>query len=73
MDVTAITVEVQKLTLQPGDVLALKVDHHLPQAEVSYMQDRLHRILPTGVAVVILGPGFEFQVVRREQQDEQTW
>lgn len=63
MHISAVIVEVQKLTLRPGDILALRVDRFLSAELVAEMQKDLKQILPEGANFVILDPSCHFQVI----------
>lgn len=63
MDISAITVEAQKLTLKPGDILALRVDRILSMEQIERMRDGLEQIRPDGVKIAILDSTCQLQIV----------
>ena len=62
MDISAVTVEVQKLTLKPGDILALRVDRILSNEQIDSMRERLEQIRPDGVKIAILDATCQLQI-----------
>lgn len=54
MDISAVIVEVQKLTLKPGDILVLRVDRILSNEQIESMCKELEHIRPDGVKIAIL-------------------
>jgi hypothetical protein len=65
-------VEVSKLTLKPGDVLALSVDARLSAEHCKYIKDWLSRQLPPGIHALVLDRGMSLQVVE-QQSEEGKW
>ena len=63
MDITAVTVEVQKLTLKSGDILALRVDNILNRVQINQMLDQLEQIRPDGVKVAVFDKSCQLLVV----------
>lgn len=63
MDISAITVEVQKLTMKPGDILALRVDRILSKDQINSMREWLEQIRPDGVKIAILDATCQLQIV----------
>ena len=53
MDVTAITVEVSKLSLKPGEILAIRCDRILSMEQRERMKKGLEGIAPDGVKVAV--------------------
>jgi hypothetical protein len=64
MDTNVITVEVQKLDLKPGDILALRVDRSLDKTQLDAMRAGLEAIRPEGVKVVILDSACQLQIIK---------
>lgn len=65
MGISAVTVEVQKLTLKPGDILALRVDRILSNEQINSIREELKQILPDGVKIVILDATCRLQLLSR--------
>ena len=51
--------ELVHLRPQPGDLIILKVDHHITVGEAASFREMFQDILPPGVKVAIVGPGVE--------------
>lgn len=64
MDTNVITVEVQKLDLKPGDILALRVDRSLDKTQLDAMRAGLEAIRPEGVKVGILDSACQLQIIK---------
>ena len=58
----AITVEISKMTLAPGDVVVLRTPHILPDDQMKRMRTVFEGALPDGVKVVVLFKDFELEV-----------
>lgn len=63
MDVRAITVEVSKLSLKPGDILAIRCDQILTIDRMTDMRNALEVIAPDGVKVAVLDAGCSLSIV----------
>ena len=63
MDVRAITVEVSKLSLRPGDILAIRCDRMLTMEQMAHMRKALEGIAPDGVKVAVLDAGCSLSIV----------
>ena len=63
MDIRAITVEVQKLSLKPGDILALRIDRVLNKDQIDAMRSGLEGIRPEGVKMAILDNTCQLQII----------
>lgn len=62
----AITVEVSKLQLKPGDTLVIRATKPLPQADHESLANALRYICPEGVKGVVLNAGIIVEVVSLE-------
>lgn len=69
IETKAITVEVSKLSLKPGDILVLKSDRNLPQHDIDSIGEHMMRIVPDGVKCAVLEPGFEFQIIESPDKE----
>lgn len=65
MDITAITIEVSKLSFKRGDILAIRADRLLSKEQISRMQIELEKIAPDGVKVAVLDSTCELIVVEQ--------
>lgn len=54
MDMKAITVEISKLSLKPGDILAIRCGQILSMKQREMMRKVLEGIAPDGVKVAVL-------------------
>ena len=63
MDISAVTVEVQKLTFKPGDILALRVNRMLNEEQLESLRHALENIRPDGVKIAIIDATCELQIV----------
>ena len=63
MDVRAITVEVSKLSLKPGDILAIRCERILTMEQRAHMRKALEGIAPDGVKVAVLDAGCSLSIV----------
>jgi hypothetical protein len=58
-------VEVSKLTLKPGDVLAVKCDRQLSMEQHRIIKDWLSEQLPPDIHTLVLDPMLSLQVVEQ--------
>ena len=65
MDVRAITVEVSKLSLKPGDILAIRCDRLLTTDQMVDMRQALEGIAPDGVKVAVFDAGCTLSIVEQ--------
>lgn len=63
MDMKAITVEVSKLSLKPGDILAMRCGRILSMEQLETMQKWLEGIAPDGVKVAVFGVDCSLMIV----------
>jgi hypothetical protein len=63
VDLPEIT-EAKRLTLSPGDSLAVRLDREPDQYEAHEIAERVRAI--TGVPVLVLGPGADIEVIGTE-------
>lgn len=68
LNMEAIQVEISKLSLEPGDVVVIRVDHELEDSEMSYLNKMMTEIFPSNRGVV-LGKGASLEVVKQENPD----
>jgi hypothetical protein len=66
--IAEISVLVEKLTLKPGDILALCSKKDVPHEVLVRYGEMLKDIVPEGVKALILAPGITFQVIEPPQQ-----
>jgi hypothetical protein len=71
VNITAITVEVSKLTLNPGDILVLKTKEKMSKKQIVDFRNFLKTIVPIDVQVVVLDAGMEFEVITPGEDDGQ--
>ena len=64
--------EVQKLTMKPGDILALRVDRILSNEQINNMREELEQIRPDGVKIAILDATCQLQIVEPPNATELT-
>ena len=69
MDVRAITVEVSKLSLKPGDVLAIRCDRILTSDQMAQMQQAFELIAPDGVKFAVFDAGCTLSIVEPPNSD----
>lgn len=62
---------VRRMTVNPGESLVLRTDQHLNEAQRARLVEMLAKVLPEGVAVVTLGPGWEMEVVAAGPKGQQ--
>lgn len=62
----SITVEIAKLSLKPGDTLAVMTDATLHNEQRSHLMDMLNSALPEGVKALVLDSGMKLQVITSE-------
>jgi len=63
MDISAVTVGVQKLTLKSGDILALRIDSTLNQDQINRLMKGLEQIRPDGVNIALMDATCQLQIV----------
>lgn len=56
-------VEVSKLSMKPGDILALRVDGNMPQEVLSEIYIQMERLVPVGVKIAVVPNTTEFQII----------
>lgn len=61
-----VIVEIAKLELNDGDVLAVKVHRKLNTEDIKQIADALNSALPKGVKAVIMPSEFEIEVIRTQ-------
>lgn len=62
---TALSVEIAKLQLEPGDTLVLKLDFKIKDfAQYELISAMLKRALPQGVKTMVLEEGMQLQVIK---------
>ena len=67
--ITAITVEVSRMTLGPGDVLVIKVPVKLSQMQEERVRRQVTDTLPlNGAKCLVLHSGMDIAVVRETQE-----
>lgn len=70
MDMKAITVEVSKLSLKPGDILAVRCDRTLSMEQREWLRRGLEGIAPDGVKVAVFDGGFAPMIVEPPNETE---
>lgn len=63
LPVSAITVEITKLSIAPGDVLVVTLKHAPTERQVEAIRAQAAKVLPDGVKVVVHGPDVKLSVV----------
>jgi len=63
MDVKAVTVEIAKLKLAPGDVLVIKERHRLSMAECEQLQLIVKSVVPAEIPVIVLDNTVDLEVL----------
>lgn len=63
MNAESLTVQVEKLSPRPGDLLVVRVEPSLPIDTARDLRDSLVGIMPSGVRVVMLARGVEFSTM----------
>jgi hypothetical protein len=53
----AITVQIAKLELKPGDTLVVSIDEYLSNDQVQAIKDHLESFLPDGAKAMVLSRG----------------
>jgi hypothetical protein len=56
-------VEVSKLSMKPGDILALRVDGDMPQEVLGEIYIQMERLVPVGVKIAVVPNTTEFQII----------
>jgi hypothetical protein len=64
--------EAVKLTLKPGDVLALTMDRPLQPEQRRCVKDWLTEQFPPGIHTLVLDPGLSLQVVVQAPEGDAT-
>jgi hypothetical protein len=57
--------KVAHLKINPGDVLAVKVDAHLTNEQIDHLESYYKARLPEDVNVLVLGRGMDLKVMRK--------
>lgn len=70
MEINALTVEISKLSLKPGDILALKLSTQISPEQRKDLADNLLRIQPDGVKIAVLYPGMELQIIEAPEPEK---
>lgn len=60
-------VEIAKLSLKPGDTLAVMTDATLHNEQREHMLEYLKRVLPVGVKAMVLDSGMKLQVLTKNE------
>lgn len=56
-------VEVHKLAMKPGDILALRVAEDIQQEALSEIYQQMQRLVPEGVKIAVVPNTTEFQII----------
>lgn len=65
MNITAISVEIAKLQLAPGDVLVVRGKGHIDGELAIRLRETLEAILPPGVKAMLIGDDVDLTVLTR--------
>lgn len=56
------------LSLQPNDIICMKVKYKCNDKMYAYLSESLGKVLPEGVKVVILEEGAELSIIRVQEE-----
>lgn len=69
MELNAVTVELAKLDLKPGNILAVKSTRLLNKEQYEMIASNLQQLVPEGVKIAIIDADLEFQVFETPPQE----
>lgn len=69
MELNAVTVELAKLDLKPGNILAVKSTRPLNKEQYEMIASNLQQLVPEGVKIAIIDADLEFQVFETPPQE----
>ena len=58
---------VAKMNLAPGDILVVKVNHHIPAEAHVRIRDKMAAILPDGVQCIVIDSSVDLSVLTRAE------
>ena len=68
-NIEVVRLEIGKLAVKPGEMLVIRVDRDLPDAEVGGFMQALGQVVPRGVTAFLMGPGFSLEVVKADYDE----
>lgn len=68
--ITAVAVEISKLSLGPGDLLLIKCPENTSQYQITSLLGVMKRLKPDGVKVLAIAGAFEFTVLTGQGEPE---
>lgn len=69
MEIKAVTMEIGKLAVKPGELLVIRCDRELQDDEIAGFMQALRGVIPQGVTAFLTGPGFTMEVVRADYEE----